>query len=87
MIQRVKINTARAVAMLCLLLGMTGCSLFSNDGVSGTISQGLVSSTAQVKAIDMETRTVTLQHDDGSTVEIHAGDRCVTWPKSGWATT
>ncbi|HTP42064.1 MAG TPA: hypothetical protein VML36_06555 [Nitrospiria bacterium] len=76
------INTARtAAAAICLLLGMAGCSLFSNDVVSGTLGQNVVSVTAKVKAVDLETRTVTLERADGSTVQIHAGDQVRNLPQ------
>jgi len=73
---KVKIQTARmAAAAICILLGMSGCSLFSEEGVSGTISQNVITATATVKALDLATREVTLQSADGSTVQLHAGDQ------------
>ena len=41
----------------------------------GTLSEGLVSSTARVKAIDQKTRKVTLEAADGSLVKFRAGDQ------------
>ena len=73
--QRVKINMTKTAATFCILLGISGGALFSNEGVSGVIDQGLVSMTARVKAIDLDTRNVTLQRADGSTVQIHAGEQ------------
>jgi Cu/Ag efflux protein CusF len=73
---KVKIQTTRmAAAAICIVLGVSGCSLFSHEVVSGTISQNVVSETATVKALDLSTREVTLQSSDGTTVEIHAGDQ------------
>jgi Cu/Ag efflux protein CusF len=73
---RVKNQTAKtAAAAVCLLLGMSGCSLFSHDVVSGTIGQNVVTAMATVKALDLATREVTLQSTDGSTIRIHAGDQ------------
>lgn len=73
--QRMKMNMTTTAAMLCILLGMTGCSLFSSEGVSGTITENVVSTTATVKALDLTTREVTLQHADGSTIQIQAGEQ------------
>jgi Cu/Ag efflux protein CusF len=63
------------LAVSCMLLGLSGCSWFSNEVVSGTVGQALVSSTATVKALDMESREVTLQRGDGSTFTFHAGEQ------------
>lgn len=79
--QRVKMNVTTMAAILCILLGMSGCALFSHDVVSGTISQNVVSETATVKALDLSTREVTLQHADGSTVTIHAGAQVRNLPQ------
>jgi Cu/Ag efflux protein CusF len=79
MIRRGIVSTVLAVS--CILLGLSGCSWFSNEVVSGTISQNVVSVTAKVKAVDLETRTVTLERADGSTVQIHAGDQVRNLPQ------
>lgn len=41
---------------------------------SGVVSEGLVTATATVKAIDQTTREVTLERTDGSRFKIKAGD-------------
>lgn len=73
--------TAASVTALCLALGMAGCAMMSESPlpaptapVSGTVSEGLVSATATVKAIDQKTRKVTLQRADGSVLKFVAGD-------------
>jgi len=73
---KVKIQTTRmAAAAICILLGMSGCALFSHDVVSGTVGQNVITAMATVKALDLATREVTLQGTDGSTVKIQAGDQ------------
>jgi hypothetical protein len=72
MIQRIQFKVA--LAAVCILLSMTGCAGPSKEGVSGTLSEGVVSASAEVKAINMKTRTVALQGADGSTFKVHAGE-------------
>src|SRR5580765_2510888 len=66
-------------------VGIGGCSMMESTPapaapaapaapVSGTVSEGLVSATAKVKAIDQKTRHVTLQRSDGSELKFVAGD-------------
>jgi Cu/Ag efflux protein CusF len=68
------------IAATCLTLGVAGCSMTGSAPttppapVSGTVSEGLVSATAKVKAIDQKTRKVTLERSDGSTLKFVAGD-------------
>ncbi|MFO0690036.1 MAG: hypothetical protein U0900_15170 [Myxococcota bacterium] len=62
------------LALLCIAL--SGCALFRDEEPlyrSGTISENLVSSTAQVIAIDPSTRNVALRMPDGSEVAFQAG--------------
>jgi len=48
---------------------------------SGTVGANLVSATARVKAIDQQTRQVTLQRADGSEVTIHADETVRNLPQ------
>ncbi|HUJ78685.1 MAG TPA: hypothetical protein VLY45_00055 [Nitrospiria bacterium] len=70
-----------ALVASCMLFGMAGCAYFSNEKVSGTISQNVVSVTAKVKAVDLNTRIVTLERADGSTVEVYAGEQVRNLPQ------
>jgi len=69
------------LAGCCMLFSLSGCSWFSNEVVSGTVGQNIVSVSAKVKAVDLETRTVTLERADGSMVEVHAGDQVRNLPQ------
>ena len=73
--------------VLCVALAATGCTEVSTQAPpasntastaatqplpSGTLGASLVTATARVKAIDQQTRLVTLERADGSEVTIYA---------------
>lgn len=68
-------------AALCLALALTACSQSAGNSaantaanVSGTLGENVVTATAKVKAVDVKTRHVTLQHADGRVVTFKVGD-------------
>ncbi len=78
-----KIGTAMAV--MCLPLGIAACAASTKPAaqppaaapaatVSGTVGENVQTATAKVKAIDLQTRHVTLQRADGSVVKFAVGD-------------
>jgi Cu/Ag efflux protein CusF len=72
-----------AAALAVVALG--GCSSTGQTPAAplpgGTVSEGLVSATARVKAIDQKTRMVTLERADGSVVKFRAGDEVRNLPQ------
>jgi Cu/Ag efflux protein CusF len=84
-----RIPTSVSMVALCLSLGLAGCSAWSKSSkeaaaaapVSGTVGEELVSATATVKAIDLETRRVTLQRPDGSLIKFRVSDEVRNLPQ------
>ncbi len=86
---------AQRLAVMAMALGVVGCAMSSGEkvapvpaapvaaapSVTGTVSEGLVSATATVKAIDQKTRRVTLQRADGSVFKFVAGDEVRNLPQ------
>jgi Cu/Ag efflux protein CusF len=75
-----------AGALTAFALG--GCSTSGQTAATpaaplpgGTVSEGLVSATARVKAIDQATRMVTLERADGSVVKFRAGEEVRNLPQ------
>ena len=69
-----RVVSALASGLLCIAL--SGCALFGDEEPlysSGTIEENVVSSTAEVIAIDHSTRNVALRMPDGSEVAFQAG--------------
>jgi hypothetical protein len=79
--------------VLFVALAVTGCAggnapapttaptAASQSLPSGTISSNLVTATARVKAIDQQTRYVTLERADGSEVMLYADDTVRNLPQ------
>ena len=82
--------------LLCVALAATGCTQESTTAPpapatamptasqslpSGTLGAALVSATARVKAIDLQTRHVTLERADGSEVTLYADDNVRNLPQ------
>ena len=81
--------------IFCVTLAATGCTeappapptpppaptAASQPLPSGTVGANLVSATARVKAIDQQTRQVTLQRADGSEVTIYADETVRNLPQ------
>lgn len=64
------------LALGLLLVGLTGCASSGDQGplfTGGTIQENVVSTTAEVIAIDQTTRSVALRMADGSEVAFEAG--------------
>jgi hypothetical protein len=66
---------------LAATMAIAGCAMMEKKEAppagplpGGTVSEGLVTATARVKAIDHKTRMVTLERADGSEVKFRAGD-------------
>ena len=82
--------------VLCVALAATGCAEVSTQAPpapktastaasqplpSGTIGANLVTATARVKALDQQTRRVTLERADGSEVTLYADDTVRNLPQ------
>ena len=82
--------------VLCVALAATGCAEVSTQAPaapktastaaaqplpSGTVGATMVTTTARVKAIDQQTRQVTLERADGSEVTIYADDTVRNLPQ------
>ena len=70
-------TTKKIMVVLCVLFLGAGCAALSKPDAplpSGVVGENVVSTTATVKAIDQETRRVTLQRSDGSLLKFTAGD-------------
>ena len=54
---------------------LSACAMTKQtDVVSGIVSEGTVTATATVKALDLNTRQVVLQRDDGSEIQFRVSD-------------
>ena len=82
--------------VLCATLAATGCAEVSTQAPaapktastaasqplpSGTVGATMVTATARVKAIDQQTRRVTLERADGSEVTLYADDNVRNLPQ------
>jgi Cu/Ag efflux protein CusF len=82
--------------VLCVALAATGCAEVSTQAPpapktastaasqplpSGTVGTNLVTATARVKALDQQTRRVTLERADGSEVTLYADDTVRNLPQ------
>jgi hypothetical protein len=82
--------------ILCVALAATGCAEVSTQAPaapatasttappplpSGIVGENLVTATARVTALDLQTRRVTLERADGSEVTIYADDRVRNLPQ------
>jgi len=63
------------IIMIAGVAFLNGCATTKEEqNVSGTLKEGIVTVTATVKAVDMKTRHVMLQRDDGKMVKIYADE-------------
>ncbi|HEY8153234.1 MAG TPA: hypothetical protein VII72_03805 [Myxococcota bacterium] len=78
-------NTLRIwLAAITAVAALGGCSSTGKTPEalpSGTVSEGTVTATARVKAIDQQTRRVTLERHDGSLIKFRASDAVRNLPQ------
>lgn len=74
-------NCTRMLMVILVAATLWGCADAEPQKDLSIEKSGTVSVTATVKAVDLETRMVTLQALDGTTFTIHAGKEVVNLPQ------